>query len=68
MAAKWDFETVDFREIDGLSVSEERRRFSRFLVPDVGDSLKEQERKDVGLPVRPVYGAAAEDLGAFPQM
>jgi hypothetical protein len=38
------------------------------FVPDVRDALEEEKRKDVGLPVGAVDGAAAQNLGAFPEV
>jgi hypothetical protein len=68
MAALWDIEAVNLWEVDRLSVPEEGGSVRCLLVPNVRYALEEQERKDVRLPVGPVHGAAAEDLGAFPQM
>ena len=68
MAARWDVESMNLWEIDGLGITEERRGIGRFLVPDVGDSLKEEKRENVRLPVGPVHGGTAEDLCAFPKV
>ena len=68
MAALRDVEAVDLGEVDRIGVAEERRRFGRLLVPDVGDPLEEEQRQDVRLPVGAIDGAAAEDLGAVPEV
>src|SRR5207249_1213766 len=68
VAAFGNVESVYLREVDWLGVTEKDCCFSRLLVPDVGDALEEQQREDVRLPVGPVHGAAAEDLGAFPEV
>ena len=39
-----------------------------FFVVDVADALEEQERKDECLPIRTVDGAAAQYVGAVPEM
>ena len=39
-----------------------------FLVPHVADTLEEEQRQDVRLPIRTVHGAAAQDLRAAPEV
>lgn len=68
VAALRDDEAVNLWEVDRLGVPEERRGSCRLLVPDIRNALEEQQRQDVRLPVGTIHGAAAEDLGAFPQM
>ena len=51
-----------------VDVAEFFLRLCSFLVPDVADPLEEQQWEDVALPVRPVDGAAAKNLGAPPQL
>ena len=68
VAALGDDEAVDLGEVDRVGVAEELGRLGRLLVPDVADPLEEQQRQDVRLPVRAVDGAAAQDLGAVPEV
>ena len=59
---------MQLREAGEIDVTVDLPGLGRFLVPDVADPLEEQQREDVALPVRPVDGAAAENLGAPPQL
>ncbi|HEX4566459.1 MAG TPA: hypothetical protein VH138_07485, partial [Vicinamibacterales bacterium] len=68
MTACWDVEAVHLGEVDRISVAEFRGRFGGLFVPHVGDALEEQQWEDVRLPVRPIDGAPAEDLGAVPEV
>ena len=68
VAAVRQREAVQFREVVQVDVAVFLPGFGRLLVPDVADPLEEQEREDVALPVRPVDGAAAQDLGAVPEV
>jgi hypothetical protein len=64
VAALGDLKTVLVSEV--FAVLGEHRLV--LLVPDVADALEEEERQDVALPVRPVDGTAAQDVGRLPQM
>ncbi len=61
-------EAVDFGEVDWVYITVELGGFSHLLVPDVADPLKEEQREDVRLPIRAIDGAAAQYLGAVPEM
>jgi hypothetical protein len=61
-------EAVNLREVDWIDVTEERGGLGGLLVPDIADALEEEQRQDVGLPVGAVDGAAAQDLGAVPEV
>ena len=68
VAALGHVEAVNLGEVDRVNVAEELCGLRRLLVPDVADPLEEEQRQDVRLPVRAVDGAAAQDLGAVPEV
>ncbi len=68
VAALGNVEAVDLGEVDRVDVAEQLGRLGRLLVPDVADPLEEEQRQDVRLPVRAIDGAAAQDLGAVPEV
>jgi hypothetical protein len=68
VAAFGNTEAVHLREVDRGDVAEQAGCFGGLLVPDVADPLEEQKRQDVRLPVRPIHGATAQDLGAVPEV
>ena len=61
-------EAVQLGKVAQVDVAVFLPGLGRLLVPDVADPLEEQQREDVALPVRPVDGAAAQDLGAVPEV
>lgn len=67
MAVFRDLETVRLREPRQLFIASLVDDLLVFLVPDVADSLKEQQREDVGLEVGGIH-RAAQDVGGFPEM
>ena len=68
VAAVRQREAVQLRKDAQVDVAVRLSGLGRLLVPDVADPLEEQQREDVALPVRPVDGAAAQDLRAVPEV
>ena len=60
-------EAMQLRKDAQVDVAVFLSRLGHLLVPDVADPLEEQQREDVTLPVRPVDGAATQDLSAVPE-
>jgi hypothetical protein len=67
VAAVGELEAVDLFEVAGVGVAVELGGFGSFFVPAVTDSLEEEEREDVALPIGAIDGGAAEDVGGFPE-
>ena len=68
MAAVGQAEAVQFRKPVEVGVAVVRAGLGGLLVPYVADPLEEEQRQDPALPVRPVDGAAAQDLRAVPEV
>jgi hypothetical protein len=64
VAALGDLEAVLVGKVFAVGLD----RFLEFLIPHITDALEEQQRQDVALPIRAVHGAAAQDVGGFPEM
>ena len=67
MTAVGQSEPVCLLEVSRVGIAKELDRFRRLFIPTVTDPLEEQERQDVALPVRPIDGRAAQDVGGFPE-
>jgi hypothetical protein len=67
MTALRDMESMNLGEIDWIGIAEQSCCFSCLLVPHIADALKEQQRKDIGLPVGPIDRATSEDVGTLPE-
>ena len=59
---------MQLREVGEIDVAVDLPGLGGFLVPNIADPLEEQQWEDVALPVGPVDSAAAENLGASPQL
>src|SRR5438034_1059191 len=59
---------MDLGKIDGVYVTEELGGFRFLFIPDVADPLEEEQRQNVGFPIRAVDGAAPQNLGTVPEM
>ena len=67
-APAWQDEAVQLREVGEIDVAVGLSGLGGFLVPDIADALEEQQWEDVALPVGPVDGAAAQNLGTPPKL
>ncbi len=59
---------MDLLKMAGVSVPIKLGGFGGFFVPAVADSLEEQQRENVALPVGAINGGAAEDVCCFPEV
>jgi hypothetical protein len=63
----WNGKAVDFGERGSIDITESLGRFGRFFVPNVADSLEEEQRQDIALPVGAIDGGSRHSRAVLRQ-
>ena len=62
-----DIESVDFRKEYRVSLAIYLNGLSSLFIPDIGDTLAEEQRQDISLPVSTVDSGATQNIGGVPK-